>query len=65
LTRIILFLLVAIGGAGLTLQMAWNARLRTATGSPVLTTMISVCITLILLIGAGERSGKSRFNSSI
>ena len=50
LARLVLFLLVALGGVALTLQMAWNARLRTATGSPVLTTMISVFITLLLLI---------------
>jgi transporter family-2 protein len=44
-------LLVALGGAGLTFQMAWNNRLRMATGSPVLTTLISVFITLVCLIG--------------
>ena len=49
LTRLILFLLVVLGGAGLTVPMAWNARLRTATGSPVLTTMISVFVTLLSL----------------
>ncbi len=49
-TRIILFLLVALGGAGLTIQMAWNSRLRAATGSPVLTTIISVVVTLISLV---------------
>ena len=49
LTRILLFFLVALGGAGLTLQMAWNSRLRTATGSPVLTTIISVFVTLLSL----------------
>jgi transporter family-2 protein len=48
-TRFILFLLVALGGAGLTIQMAWNARLRVSTGSPILTTIISVFITLLLL----------------
>ena len=48
-TRFLLFLLVALGGAGLTMQMAWNARLRTATGSPVLTTIISVTVTLLSL----------------
>ncbi len=49
LTRLLLFLLVALAGAGLTMQMAWNARLRAATGSPVLTTMISVVVTLLSL----------------
>ncbi|MDB6037535.1 MAG: EamA-like transporter family protein [Verrucomicrobiales bacterium] len=49
LTRFVLFLLVALGGVGLSLQMAWNSRLREATGSPVLTTMISVVVTLLML----------------
>src|SRR5262245_53010707 len=49
LARLGLFLLVALGGVCLALQMAWNARLRTATGSAVLTTIISVSITLVLL----------------
>ena len=48
-TRLVLLLLVALGGAGLTMQMAWNARLRTSTGSPVLTTIISVFVTLLSL----------------
>ena len=48
-SRLALLLLVALGGAGLTLQMVWNARLRTATGSPVLTTIISVAVTLLSL----------------
>lgn len=68
LARIILFLLVALGGAGLTMQMAWNARLRMATGSPVLTTIISVVITLVLLVvlwasGATDRGSIPAFNS--
>jgi transporter family-2 protein len=50
LTRLALFLLVALGGAALTLQAVWNARLRTATNSPVLTTIISVTITLLSLV---------------
>ena len=49
-TRLILFLLVALGGAGLTMQMAWNSRLRASTGSPVLTTIISVIVTLLSLV---------------
>jgi transporter family-2 protein len=48
-TRLVLFLLVALGGAGLTIQAAWNARLRTSTASPVLTAMISVFVALISL----------------
>ncbi|MEG3847392.1 DMT family transporter [Microcoleus sp. herbarium19] len=67
-TRLVLFLLVAIGGAGLTIQMAWNARLRTSTGSPVLTTMISVFVTLLSLAlvwasGATNRGSLPAFNS--
>ncbi|MCC3436779.1 MAG: DMT family transporter [Oscillatoriales cyanobacterium] len=67
-TRIVLFLLVAIGGAGLTIQMAWNARLRSSTGSPVLTTMISVFVTLLSLAlvwasGATNRRSIPAFNS--
>ncbi|MES2707212.1 MAG: DMT family transporter [Verrucomicrobiota bacterium] len=45
-----LFLVVMLGGAGLTMQMVWNSRLRAATGSPVLTTIISVCVTLFCLV---------------
>jgi CPA1 family monovalent cation:H+ antiporter len=43
------FVWVAVGGAGLTLQMAWNARLRASTGSAVLTTIISIVVTLLPL----------------
>jgi len=46
-TRWLWFVLVALGGAALTIQAAWNARLRAGTGSPVLTTMISVVITIL------------------
>lgn len=47
LTRFFFLLLVAGAGAALALQAAWNARLRLATGSPVLTTMTSIVVTLI------------------
>lgn len=50
LTRLFLFLLVGLGGASLAMQMAWNSRLRTATGSAVLTTIISVIVTLLSLV---------------
>jgi transporter family-2 protein len=50
LTRLGLILMVTLGGAGLAVQMAWNSRLRTATQSPVLTTMISVVVTLVSLV---------------
>src|ERR1043165_8205963 len=68
LTRLFLYFLVALGGAGLTLQMAWNARLRTATGSPVLTTIISVVVTLLSLVlfwisGATNRGSIPAFDS--
>ncbi len=67
-TRFILVLMVALGGVGLTLQMAWNSRLRASAGSPVLTTMISVCMTLLSLIlvwasGAVERGSIPPFQS--
>jgi transporter family-2 protein len=68
LTRAFLFILVALGGVSLTLQMAWNARLRTGTGSPVLTTMISICVTLVSLVlvwtsGLTSRGTLPAFNS--
>ncbi|RYD31897.1 MAG: DMT family transporter [Verrucomicrobiaceae bacterium] len=50
LTRLFLFLLVGLGGASLAMQMAWNSRLRAATGSAVLTTIISVLVTLLSLV---------------
>ena len=68
MTRLAVFLLVALGGAGLTFQMARNARLRVGTGSPVLTTMISVTVTLISLVviwssGVTSRGSIPAFNS--
>src|SRR5881394_2096060 len=67
-TRLLLFLLVAIGGAGLTLQMAWNARLRIGTGSPILTTIVSICVSLLSLVlvwvsGVAARGSLPTFNS--
>jgi bacterial/archaeal transporter family-2 protein len=67
-TRFVLFLLVALGGAGLAIQMAWNARLRVSIGSPVLTTIISVFVTLLSLTlvwasGATHRGSIPAFNS--
>ena len=67
-TRFVFFLLVALGGAGLTIQMAWNARLRTSTGSPVLTTLISICVSFLSLAllwasGASHRGSIPAFNS--
>jgi transporter family-2 protein len=67
-TRLVLFLLVALGGAGLTIQVAWNARLRTSTASPVLTAIISVFVTLLSLAllwasGATNRGSIPAFNA--
>ena len=67
-TRFVLFLVVALGGAALTMQMAWNARLRAATGSPVLTTLLSVFVSLLSLTvlwasGATNRGSIPAFNS--
>lgn len=68
LSRIFFFVLVALGGAGLTLQMVWNARLRASTGSSVLTTIISVVVTLaslsaVWLSGATARGSLPAFGS--
>ena len=48
-TRPSLLLLVALGGAGLTLQAVWNAQLRASTTSSVLTSTISVLVMLLAL----------------
>jgi transporter family-2 protein len=50
------------------MQMAWNARLRVSTGSPVLTTIISVVVTLLALgavwvSGAADRGSIPAVNS--
>jgi|ERR1041385_201372 transporter family-2 protein len=68
IVRLLLFVLVALGGVGLTIQMAWNARLRAATGSAVLTTIVSVLVTLFSLAlvwasGATQRGSLPPFNS--
>jgi transporter family-2 protein len=67
-TRLLLFGLVALGGVGLTMQMAWNARLRTGTGSPILTTIISIYVSLLSLLlvwvsGVTQRGSLPAFNS--
>lgn len=69
LTRVIFLLLVAGAGAALTIQASWNARLRLATGSPVLTTMISITVTLITFLlvwssGLSPRGAVPSFNST-
>jgi transporter family-2 protein len=68
IARLGIFLLVALGGAGLTVQMAWNARLRTSTGSPVLATIISLAVSslalaLVWVSGATSRGTLPAFNS--
>ena len=68
LTRLIFLLLVALGGAGLTMQMAWNARLRASTGSPVLATIVSLLVSLgalvlVWLSGATHRGSLPAFKS--
>lgn len=50
LNRLLLSLLVALGGAGLTIQSTWNARLQLATHSPVLATIVSLTVSLISLL---------------
>ncbi len=50
------------------MQMAWNARLRTGTGSPVLTIMISIIVSFVSLAlvwatGLVERGTVPSFNS--
>jgi transporter family-2 protein len=67
-SRFLLFFLVALGGVALTMQMAWNARLRIGTGSPVLTTIISICMTLLSLVlvwasGLAARGTLPAYNS--
>ena len=68
LTRLVFILLVALGGAGLAIQMACNARLRMATGSAILTTILSVLVTLISLAlvwisGLADRGSIPAFHS--
>jgi len=68
IARSILYLLVALGGAGLTLQMAWNSRLRSGTGSPVMATLVSLSVSLLALVvlwttGAGGRGTLPAFNA--
>lgn len=52
-----------LGGAGLAVQSTWNARLRLLTGSPVLTTIVSLTVSLIALMllwvsGSAERGSE-------
>lgn len=66
--RFFLLLLVALGGAGLAVQIAWNARLRLSIGSPILTTIVSLTVSLLSLIllwasGTIERGTLPPFNA--
>lgn len=42
--------LVLIGGSGLSLQVAWNSRLRESVGSPAASSLISICVSFITLL---------------
>lgn len=68
LDRFLLFFLVALGGAGLAVQIAWNARLRLSTGSPILTTIVSLSVSLLSLLllwasGTTERGSLPAFHA--
>ncbi|MBE9062211.1 DMT family transporter [cf. Phormidesmis sp. LEGE 11477] len=68
LNRLFLLLLVTLGGAGLAVQSTWNARLRLSTGSPILTTIVSLAVSLLLLLllwisGTTERGSLPAFSS--
>lgn len=68
LSRFLLLFLVMLGGAGLAVQSTWNARLRLATGSPALATIVSLVVSLIVLVllwasGMAERGALPAFNS--
>ncbi len=68
LNRLLLLLLVALGGAGLAVQIAWNARLRLSTGSPILTTIVSLSVSLLSLLllwtsGTVERGALPAFHA--
>ena len=68
LNRLLLLFLVALGGAGLTVQTAWNARLRLSTDSAILTTIVSLTVSLLSLLllwasGVSERGALPAFNA--
>ncbi len=63
-----LLILVMLGGAGLAIQSAWNARLQLSTGSPVLATIVSLTVSLLSLIlvwasGTTARGSLPAFNA--
>ena len=49
--NLLFLILIGLGGAGLTFQIAWNARLREATTSPLLAVLISICVSALAVFG--------------
>lgn len=67
--KLLYLVLVALGGVGLTIQIAWNARLREATQSPLLAVLVSLTTSLIAaavlwLSGVFPRGSLPRFNAT-
>ena len=60
-----MILATLLGGVALALQAAWNARMRSVVGTPVLSAYLSVCVTFVILsfvvlsglLGSGKLSG--------
>ena len=54
-----------LGGVALAVQAAWNARMRSVVGTPILSAYLSVCVTFVILslvvlsglLGRGTLSG--------
>lgn len=66
--KAILLILIALAGAGLTFQIAWNARLREAAQSPILAVIVSLVMSLLAasavwLTGIFPRGSLPRFGS--
>lgn len=65
--KLSMILAVLLGGVVVSLQTAWNARMRVAVGNPVLSALLSVTVTFVLLtviassglMGRGKLSGVS------
>jgi transporter family-2 protein len=62
-------LLIVLSGAGLTVQIVWNARLRVATASPILAVLISLCVSILATLaiwvsGYFPRGSLPKFNST-
>jgi transporter family-2 protein len=67
--KALFLILVALGGTGLTFQIAWNARLRAAAQSPILAVLVSLTVSLIAigalwLTGIFPRGSLPRFNAT-